>query len=520
MFSSFRRRIPANFYPLGYINSSTSTESLQTFLSPDAVVQEEADSSHLLEGFAEADDRSLKEDLRKSDLRIITHISLWLAIIYGLQIALRAVEIWGLAFLDGKELAAASAASVYMMITGLALGWGLSSFLDSTAPQAFAWSNPRELNTILQRTAVITIGFSIFPISFLWLRAESLLEKFGQEQRIARLAQLYIYFAWPGLLPSLLYVCVRKYMQVNGMIREIAFIVASSIPLSLLVNFVFVRLFRLHIIGSALSNSLINWYLLLLSIYITKRNAGKAQEFSLVWSANWKEKLNIRSTWNLLKLGLPGMVGTIADFPLEILTFFTGIFGKNAVAAQLISMAVVSFCMIIPSSLAIASTLLISGHLGLQSPIRARKIARLSLALSLLYASLSALAIAFWGFVVRTYGTKNNLYLILGEVTPPVALTQFFWSLSVVWSGILYGCGKQLSVAVIRILCHCVIGVFLGLLLAFELNWNLVGLPGIWTGVALGIGASGCLLLVRILFLDWTKEAASIQKRIKDLMKN
>ena len=70
---------------------------------------------------------------------------------------------------------------------------------------------------ILQRGILIEMLLCI-PIFILWAFSEPLLIALGQDPELSALASLLIKWTMPGLVPFMIFECLKKYLQAQGII--------------------------------------------------------------------------------------------------------------------------------------------------------------------------------------------------------------------------------------------------------------------------------------------------------------
>lgn len=94
---------------------------------------------------------------------------------------------------------------MYANVTGLSLGIGMASGLDTICAQAHTGSNdPHALGKHLQRGYVVML-FLTFPVFAFWFYAETILIFAGQDPAIASLAGTYLLYLLPGVIPYFIY---------------------------------------------------------------------------------------------------------------------------------------------------------------------------------------------------------------------------------------------------------------------------------------------------------------------------
>ena len=159
----------------------------------------------------------------------------------------------------------------------------------------------------------------------------------------------------------------------------------------------------------------------------------------------------------------------------------------------------------LPLGISVASSTRIGNCLGAQCPNRARFASRAALILALAFASFnSCLLIAVrshWGYL---WTNDPTVVTIVQDILPLAAVFQFSDALGAVGGGILRGCGHQKTGAMINIFGYYVLGLPVGVLLAFKAGF---GLMGLWLGLTCGIFIVSCVLMMIIFRMDWILEA-------------
>ncbi|CCO31060.1 putative transporter C11D3,06 [Rhizoctonia solani AG-1 IB] len=96
---------------------------------------------------------------------------------------------------------------------------------------------------------------------------------------------------------------------------------------------------------------------------------------------------------------------------------------------------------------------------------------------------------------------------------PLVALFQIVDGVSAVTGGALRARGKQSLGALVNVTAYYVIGIPLGIYLAFW--WNL-DLRGLWIGLATALCYSAVISAYVILRTNWSKEVLRVRARLED----
>jgi len=137
----------------------------------------------------------------------------------------------------------------------------------------------------------------------------------------------------------------------------------------------------------------------------------------------------------------------------------------------------------------------------------------MSMLLALIFAGISsAIFLIFrhkWGYL---FNNDPNVIKLVASIIPLVALFQVFDGLSGVSGGILRARGKQFTGAVLNISAYYVLGIPIGLWLAFRCN---MGLHGLWWGLTVSLVYSATVGVWLGLKTDWNREVQKVQKRLE-----
>lgn len=180
-------------------------------------------------------------------------------------------------------------------------------------------------------------------------------------------------------------------------------------------------------------------------------------------------------------------------------------FGTDPLAAHNIVLNVTSITFMIPYAMGQAGTVRVGYALGAGRPHDARQAGVTAIGLALLWMMFASLVM----WLAPTW--LSGLYLDLDDVANAAAITvaatlfpiaaifQFFDGLQVSALGALRGYKDTKVPMLIAFIGYWVLGIGGGITLAYLLG---VGGPGVWWGLAIGLAASGTMLLLRFIYLS------------------
>jgi len=105
----------------------------------------------------------------------------------------------------------------------------------------------------------------------------------------------------------------------------------------------------------------------------------------------------------------------------------------------------------------------------------------------------------------------SEVVSMVASILPLCALFQVFDGTACIAGGILRAQGKQLTGAVLNSSAYYVIGIPLGMLLAFKYG---MGLLGVWVGLTVSLVYCAVLGIWLALRADWDHQVEKVYKRL------
>jgi MATE family multidrug resistance protein len=168
--------------------------------------------------------------------------------------------VFSLGHLGTQYLAAISLAAMLCNITGYAMGVGMSTALGTLCAQSFTASEDRFLlGKHLQRALFIQLVLALI-VGMFWLNTEPILVLLGQEPHIAKLAGTFTYYMLFGLYPYLVTLCIRRYLQGQGIMKAGFHVMLIGSPINVFLQWALVwsPYSNLGAIGAPIASSITN----------------------------------------------------------------------------------------------------------------------------------------------------------------------------------------------------------------------------------------------------------------------
>ncbi|KAF8582562.1 multidrug/Oligosaccharidyl-lipid/Polysaccharide flippase [Ramaria rubella] len=408
--------------------------------------------------------------------------------------------------LSTTALAASTLGSMTASVTGLSIIQGFVSCLDTLLPGAWTSSHPELVGLWSQRMAVVMFVL-LFPIAGIWWNSEHILLFLKQDPEVAHLAGVYLRWLTLSLPAYSFNNLSRRYFQSQGLFTVPTRIVMVIAPINALLNYLLVwgpMPIRLGFIGAPIATSLSFNLMSLASIL-----------YGIYWtpSTAWHPftTRSFKSLGVIVQLGLAGVGQTASEWWSWELVGCN--LGPLSLASQSVLLVSCSTSYQAPFALSVATSVRVGNLLGEHNGKRAGIAARVSLLMTLgIAAVLSAMFVIFrhkWGLL---FNNDPDVVGLVASILPLVALFQVFDGLSATTGGVLRARGRQATGALLNLSAYYIIGIPLGLYLAFSRDMKLIGL---WLGLtsALVYGAIvGVWLCIRV---DWDMEVRKVQERVE-----
>ena len=337
------------------------------------------------------------------------------------------------------------------------------------------------------------------PCFFLFRSLGPLLQWIGQAPETVALAAAYLKAISWGLAPVLLYTALRGFLEGLADARPLVGITLLGVLLKLLATYslMFGRwgMPELGLVGAGYGTSLGFGLMLLLIAVRIERKHRRYQVLSGLRTPDPTILLE------LLRVGWPIGLGLGFEAGLFTVTaLLMGLFGATALAAYQIAMQTVSFTFMVPSGIAIATSVRVGQAAGRGSPDGVARAGVTGITLSAAFMALVALV--YWlapDFVVGLYldgssPERAEVAALARNFLALAALFQVFDGVQVSTAAALRGLKDTRIPMLLALVSYWLLGVPIGAALAFLLA---VGSYGLWLGLVIGLASAALLLLWR-----------------------
>ncbi|XP_045442461.1 multidrug and toxin extrusion protein 2 isoform X1 [Pipistrellus kuhlii] len=417
------------------------------------------------------------------------------------------------------ELASVTLSVAFVNVCGVSVGLGVSSACDTLMSQSFGSPNKKHVGVILQRGTLILL-LCCFPCWALFLNTQHILLLLRQDPAVSRLTHEYVLIFMPALPVIFLYNLLAKYLQNQGIVwpQVLSGLVGNGI--NALANYVLVSVLSLGVRGSAFANTLSQFaQTVFLLLHITLRRLHRD-----TW-AGWS--VQCLQDWGpFFSLALPSMLMICIEWwAYEIGSFLMGLLSMVDLSAQaviyevatvtymgafLATQGLLNIHFLIPMGLSISVCVRVGTSLGAADTVQAQRSAAsgvlCTVGTSLAIGALLSLLKNHLGSV---FTSDEEVIALVDKVLPVYIIFQLFEALCCVYGGVLRGTGRQAFGAVVNAIAYYVVGLPLGIVLAFVVRLRTMGL---WLGMLTCGVLAAAALAAYTARLDWARAAAEAEK--------
>ncbi|XP_066444650.1 multidrug and toxin extrusion protein 1-like [Eleutherodactylus coqui] len=407
--------------------------------------------------------------------------------------------------LGKEELDAVTLANAVISVTGLSVGLGLSSACDTLISQIFGGTNLMLIGIVLQRGILILL-LACFPCWALFINTENILLLFKQDPKVARLAEEYVLVFIPALPAAFLYQLEARYLQNQGIVKTqiITSIIANAI--NALVNYIFLFVLELGVIGSALANTIAQFsQAMILFLYIRVKRLHVN-----TWRGWSKDCLR---DWNsFVVLAVPSMLMVCIEWwTYEIGSLLVGLISVVELGAQSVIYQVVTIAYMIPYGIGMATSVRVGNALGAGDIEQAKTSVKLAFLITAIFIIIDIILLAALKNVFSyVFTSDGEIAALVSDVIPVYLVFHLFECIACVSSGVLRGIGRQKIGAIIFAIGYYMLGLPVAVAFMFAAKQ---GIKGLWYGMILCGVFLSAFFTIYLFRVNWKDIANEAQER-------
>lgn len=386
----------------------------------------------------------------------------------------------------------------------LVIAMGLLSITGVLAAQSEGAGRKDDAGNAVRQGLIVAILISI-PLTLLVRNLDAVMRLTGQDEDVILLAGPYLKALSWGVLPTLLFTALRGFVSALSRTAPVMVITIAAVFANwgLAEGLVHGRWIfpEIGLAGAGAATAIVSWGMLIsLTFYIWKKPALRG--YGLFRARVRFDGVIVKT---IFRLGLPVAALVAVEAGLfSAVGILSGVIGAETLAAHQVLMSWIGIPFVIALGMAEASMVRVAHGVGRGDPPGARQAGIVALTMGVVILSAMVilpimLAEEFTAIFVPVDDPGfADVSAIVVRLMMIAAVFQVFDGVQVIMARSLRSVRDAWFPLWIGTFGYWVLGVGGGWLLAFPMGWNGVGL---WTGLALGLIVTGCLLTWRFLFI-------------------
>ncbi|ABS63328.1 MATE efflux family protein [Parvibaculum lavamentivorans DS-1] len=439
--------------------------------------------------------------LWKTETRATLALALPLIAANLAQVAINATDVVMMGWLGPNALAAGALGSnLYfaLMIFGIGIMTAAAPMIASELGRRS--HSVRDVRRTV-RQAFWTAATICVPFWLILSQTEILLVTLGQEPHLAVQAASYTGAMQWALFPTFLFVVLRIFISTLNRPRWALAIGILAIPFNAFANWCLMfgnlGMPALGLVGAGVGSVITGFFMLgaLATVILSDRQFSRYHLFGRFWRADWPRY------GELWRLGLPiGMTLAFEVLVFNAAVLLMGLFGTTALAAHSIALQIAAISFMVPLGFSQAVTVRVGRAYGAGDRDAVMRAGWTPFVMGVTFmASMALLMILFphaliGVFLDRDAPANAEVVRLAVSFLAIAALFQVFDGAQSIAAGMLRGLRDTKMPMVYAALGYWVIGLSLGVILAFPLDLKGVG---IWFGLAIGLAAVSAMMLYR-----------------------
>lgn len=400
--------------------------------------------------------------------------------------------------LGAESLAAAGLANA-MYMSLLMVCTGVLMAMSPLVSQAFGAGDRRECRRVLVQGLWLG-GLLAVPMTVVPLFGEPLARALGQPQAVSRLAGGYLFAVAWGVLPLLLFMAFRQYLDGMGLTRPAMVMTFIGVGVNVVGNLLLIYGFQLRLplvgtlsvpagglVGAGWSTTLVRWSMLAAMVWYVMRHRELAP-FAGVRLAPVAARLR-----RMLRIGAP--IGGQLAAEVGVFAFAVVMMGwvsPLAQAAHQVTINIASTTFMVALGTSLAGSIRVGQHVGAGRRRAVHRAVLTTYVVVIGFMTLCALAFLWAPRELLGLYTRDPRIVEVGlGLLMMAAAFQVFDGAQVAGLCALRGAADTRVPMGITVLAYWVIGAPVAYLLGFHTR---AGAPGIWAGLVVSLMVAAVLL--------------------------
>ncbi len=427
------------------------------------------------------------------------------------QIAIGTTDVIMLGWYGTEELASTVLGSQAFFVVYI-FGAGFANAILPLAAQAEGRNDPTHVRRSVRMGMWILLIYAALVMPLLW-QLETILIALGQKPELAALASDYIRIAQWGMFPALMMMALRTFFAARSRASIVLWSALIGTVVNAILNYILIfghfGVAEMGVRGAALASVASSTVIFLIMAGWALFNPlhRDYRLFQRFWRPEWP------AFFEVFRLGLPIGFTILAEVGLFMAaSVMMGWLGTVSLAAHGIAIQLASISFMVPLGLSHAATVRVGQAYGRGDKEGLARAGHTVMGLAVVIALASGGL--FWAFPEALVGlfldeTNPDAVELLAVAVPLLLVAAAFQlvdAIQAIASGLLRGIKDTRIPMVMAVISYWPIGLSAAYGLGFGLGY---GGPGIWAGLAIGLGVAAVLLNLRFanrhLFLDVAK---------------
>ncbi|CAI9116206.1 OLC1v1017299C1 [Oldenlandia corymbosa var. corymbosa] len=407
--------------------------------------------------------------------------------------------------LGNRNLASISIATTVIISVTFGFLLGMASALETLCGKAYGARKYHMLGIYLQRSWIVLFVSSIFMLP-LFVFASPLLKLMGQSEALSGLTGEVAMWLIPMHLSFAFQFTLMRFLQCQFKTKVIAWVSGGALLFHVLLTWIFVERLRVGMAGTALTLDF-SWWLSVFGLFVYSVFGWCPH----TWNGFSKQALN--GLWEFFKLSFAsGVMLSMENFYYRVLIIVSGNMKHDEVAVDALSICVTLYgwASMIALGFFAATGVRVANEVGAESKEGAKFTTKVSMLNSSVVGALFSLSVMICpDRLAMLFTTSAPVIKMVGGLSFFLALTIFLNCIQSILSGVAVGYGWQARVAFVNLGSYYVVGMPVGIWLAWFFNY---GVQGMWAGMIVGTMVQIVILVIITIKLEGKKgkECASL----------